>query len=133
MISIQHKKIELKIQNYFISLIKNINKMAVVDIKINSVDFVCDWKYNSSSVFDRCCFCDRTDRFKPRSLRNKCSLQMDGVVLSKCGHHAHFQCYKNRLHRNNKYGVKMTCDECQEDFVLERHLEKSHTQKLYKM
>jgi hypothetical protein len=109
--------------------------MPEVDLKINSVNFICDWKYNSISNDNKCCICNNVNKYDGSSKRN-CTLKVFGIVLGKCGHQAHYSCYKKELNKFNKYGDLIRCRECPEQtnsFVLDRHIETSHTQKLYKI
>lgn len=113
--------------------------MAQVEVKINSVNFICDWKYNITSEDMNCCFChkDNNDKYQPKSQR-KCTLKVYGLVYGKCGHIAHMSCYKEKLIQYNKYGKNIFCDICDicdngNFFVFDKNLEEPHTQKIYKI
>jgi hypothetical protein len=114
--------------------------MAQVEVKINSVDFICDWKYNIKSENMECCFCSKhSSREYISKSQRKCSLKVYGLVSGKCGHIAHLSCYKSKLNRHNKYGITMHCGNCIEnnieetEFVFDKNLETVHIQKLYKV
>lgn len=105
--------------------------MTQVEMKINSVNFICDWKYDIKTENMNCCFCDRyvNNVYQSKSQR-KCVLKVHGLVAGKCGHLAHLSCYKSRLRRNNNY-----CRQCNEGvlFEFDKNLEEIHTQKLYRV
>ena len=105
--------------------------MTQVEVQINSVNFICDWKYNIQSENMSCCFCSKhsSSEYQPKSQR-KCALKVHGLVAGKCGHLAHLSCYKSRLRRNNNY-----CGICNGEvlFEFDKNLEENHTQKLYRV
>ena len=105
--------------------------MTQVDVKINSVNFICDWKYNNKSENILCCFCNEHVLFDYQSKsQRKCTLKVNGIVSGKCGHIAHLSCYKRKVRNNTYY-----CGECIEDknFEFDKNLETNHTQKLYRV
>jgi len=107
--------------------------MAQVEVKINSVNFICDWKYNITSEDMNCCFChkDNNDKYQPKSQR-KCTLKVYGLVYGKCGHLAHLSCYKAIMRRTNN---NCYCNNCNKKVIFEfdKNLEEPHTQKIYKV
>ena len=108
-----------------------------VEIQINSVNYICDWKYNIANNDINCCFCNKNDidEYHPRSQR-KCTLKVYGLVSSKCGHVAHLSCYKrNQQRRQNQNQDKIYCSMCPDDteFVFDLNLETPHTKKIYKI
>lgn len=107
--------------------------MAQVEVKINSVNFICDWKYNVQSENMLCCFCNRHafNEYQSRSQRI-CSLKVTGLVAGKCGHLAHLSCYKAKMRRTN---YNCYCNNCNGEvlFEFDKNLEEKHTQKLYKV
>jgi hypothetical protein len=105
-----------------------------VEVKINSVNFICDWKYNIQSENMSCCFCSKhtSSEYQPKSQR-KCLLKVYGLVSGKCGHLAHLSCYKARVRRHYCY-----CNYCNEGnerviFEFDKNLEENHTQKMYRV
>ena len=102
-----------------------------VDIQLNSVNFICDWKYNISIDDDFCCFCKKKNYEK---YQKSCSLKVYGIVAGKCGHLAHTLCYKTQVKQSSKCGSKLVCFKCPEncEFKFDKELEKPHTQKIYK-
>lgn len=108
--------------------------MPEVDIKINSVNFICDWNYNIKSDDMTCGLCNTVhlDNNNTKSQRN-CILKVNGLVLSKCGHTAHLSCYKRKSKRTDKYGEIIYCGICTKLFEFDKNLEIPHTQKIYKL
>jgi len=108
--------------------------MAQVEVQINSVNFICDWKYDVKSESMKCCFCNNNATYKYQSKsQRKCALKVHGLVAGKCGHIAHLSCYKSRVRTNRNY-----CGECggyNEGVIFEfdKNLEENHTQKLYRV
>jgi len=103
-----------------------------VDVKINSVNFICDWKYNVKSENMTCCFCKRhaSNVYQPKSQR-KCVLKVYGLVSGKCGHLAHLSCYKAKVRKTNN---NCYCNNCNGGiFEFDKNLEEKHTQKLYRV
>lgn len=111
--------------------------MAQVEVKINSVNFICDWEYVTPSGNLNCCFCIKNCLYDLlKSQQSK--IKVKGLVIGKCGHVADFTCYKYALRNNNKNGEKMYCGICHKDgnnveFVFDKNLEEPHTQQLYKV
>lgn len=94
-----------------------------VEVQINSVNFICDWKYDVKSGSMKCCFCHNHASYQSRSQLN-CTLKVHGLVAGKCGRIAHLSCYKkqNRQQNNNEI-----------IFEFDKNLEENHTQKLYRV
>jgi hypothetical protein len=110
--------------------------MAQVEVKINSVNFICDWNYNITTNNEQCCVCHKNsyEEHQSKSKRN-CALKVYGLVAGKCGHVAHLSCYKSKLRIHNKYGNNFYCGICENGdlFEFDKNLEEPHTQKLYKI
>lgn len=105
--------------------------MAQVEVQINSVNFICDWKYDVKSENMKCCLCGKhsLNEYLTKSQLN-CTLKVHGVVLGKCGHIAHLSCYKRKDKRRNNN----LCSECDGVlFEFDKNLEENHTQKLYRV
>jgi len=107
--------------------------MTQVDIKINSVNFICDWKYNVQSDKMSCCFCKNnlSNQYQLKAQQNH-SFKIYGLVSGKCGHIAHLSCYKSRIKKNNNFCYCFNCDNIQK-FEFDKILETNHTQKLYRV
>jgi hypothetical protein len=105
------------------------NNTQQVDAQINSVNFICNWKYNVQSESMKCCICGEHSlkEYIPTSQRN-CTIKVHGVVVGKCGHIAHLSCYKRKNRQQNN-----VCLDCNILFEFDKNLEENHTQKLYKV
>jgi hypothetical protein len=107
-----------------------------LEVKINSVNFICDWKYNIEIINDKCCFCminiyeDAQKRAKP-----KCILQSHGLTIGTCGHISHLYCYKKEaMKKKSEVNPSLLCGLCNEySFVFDRNLETPNKHKLYKL
>ena len=109
-----------------------------VDIKLNSVNFICDWTYKTTLQDEYCTCCERhyTNEYLTCTQKTP-NIKSYGLVLGKCGHIAHLHCFNRQTRRNNNRGQNLRCNKCcvtkpDTFFEVDKNLETKHTQKIYK-
>ena len=98
---------------------------------INSINFICNWKYNVPNDVDTCVLCrESLDNDKKPNYIIK--LQNAGLVLGKCGHPIHLYCMKRSTKYHNKRNQVFNCPNCGIEFQFDKYLDEPMTQKIYK-
>ena len=82
-----------------------------VNIKLNSVNFICDWKYDCVHKNTVCPFCTYNALMPYHGITSR-KFQKNGIVRSKCNHIAHLACYLriNKTSLKNKKPIR--CYNC---------------------